>query len=675
MEYHQYPHESIGSERRESPSLLKVNLTQQNEETRGSSTCPVFENKLPQSAEYTLAPNPPSILVSPQSDPPKGTSNTAPLSWVARILDTWFYEMLATVFSVGCFVAILGILAAYDGKATPKFAYSLTLNTVISILATASKVSLVFVVGECTGQLKWLWFYHDSKRRRLDGMQLFDSASRGPLGALMVLFSHKGRSIVSLGALVMLLSIPYDAFVQQILTYPIRNTVTATSSSNAPTQRATSLLLPLLQDDEEDIVQMGQWSDTFLVNPTCPSGNCTWPLYTSVEMCSECRDITNETAVSCPALPVTSNMTYDGKTVSCHVETPRGYGPTELTLFPPDDDGFRVSIPEQIAWSQMLSSWATGERPYPAVAMAHAEIDIADEAKYRDGYADDLDVGGILEVTKATECTLNLCSRRYNMTVSNGVVSLQKSAPNYGRQFWIDKRNGTAISGKHPEWDLSSLFVRTNFSTCWSPATGNNDTNDDDVSAINLSRLTNTTWADASQLAFCPVAEFVGAQYMEGEKRREWTSGTGVVSEDRLVDASIKRIRTIGLENVIRNIAASYTKQALMASNSTVQGTIFNPEVYVSVDWLWILLPAAVTALGVVFLAATMFVNWRGGLRLWKTSILAVLYHGLTRFGGDEQEGYVRGARNATVSQMETSAQGVSVRLTAVDEKRGLMLD
>jgi hypothetical protein len=35
---------------------------------------------------------------------------------------------------------------AYDGKPTPKFAYSLTFDTLISILATISKASLVFMI-------------------------------------------------------------------------------------------------------------------------------------------------------------------------------------------------------------------------------------------------------------------------------------------------------------------------------------------------------------------------------------------------------------------------------------------------------------------------------------------------------------------------------------------------
>ncbi|KAJ0420573.1 hypothetical protein BJY00DRAFT_312991 [Aspergillus carlsbadensis] len=610
------------------------------------------------------------------SDPLKGTP-ASNLPKTLRILDTWFYEILATIFSVGCFVAILGVLLAFDGKPTPKFAYSLTLNTVISILATASKASLVFMIGECTGQLKWLWFYNKGaeRKRRLDGMQLFDSASRGPLGAFWVLFEHKGRSLVSLGALVMILSTPYDAFVQQILTYPIRNTVLATNSAQAPASRAVSLLLPLLADDEEDIVQIGQWSDNFLVSPTCPSGNCTWPPFQSVEMCSQCSEITSETYIQCATFPANTTLDeFDGATRSCSIISPHGSGRMDITLYEASGAGdggyFYMDVPDEVVGSQILSGFAETDMPYPAVAMVHAEVGVANKSQYYDGYPRGLDVGTIFEVVKATECTLNLCARTYNLTTMNGVVDLRKSEPDYGRQFWINNKNGTIYPGKRAdEFDLGDAMVRTNHSTCWRPSSG-----DEPDSAVELAQPTNTTWVDASRSAFCPVSEFVAAGFLEGEKRVAFNSSDGVAIPERIVDAAIKRIRTVGLDESMRRIAASYTKQALLASNTTVDATVYVPEVYVSVEWLWILHPAALTALAVVFLASTMFVNRRQGLKLWKTSILAVLYHGLTRFGG-EDEYATEEDRNATVSRMGQTAQGVRVRLTTVDEKRGLMLD
>ncbi|KAJ5432121.1 uncharacterized protein N7458_011277 [Penicillium daleae] len=55
-------------------------------------------------------------------------------------------------------------------------------------------------------------------------MQSFDNARRGPLGALCLLFQHRGLSIASLGAIVTILAMALDPFVQQILSYPVQQT-------------------------------------------------------------------------------------------------------------------------------------------------------------------------------------------------------------------------------------------------------------------------------------------------------------------------------------------------------------------------------------------------------------------------------------------------------------------
>lgn len=35
------------------------------------------------------------------------------------------------------------------------------------------------------------------------------------------------------------------------------------------------------------------------VTPTCPTGNCTWPIYTSLGVCSQCFDVSHQVDTSC----------------------------------------------------------------------------------------------------------------------------------------------------------------------------------------------------------------------------------------------------------------------------------------------------------------------------------------------------------------------------------------
>jgi hypothetical protein len=94
------------------------------------------------------------------------TPRRAPTAnWFYRItLDTWVPEILALFVSAASIVAITSILKYYDSTKSPKLPYGITLNAIISILATVSRSMLIFAVSMCIGQLKWCW-YHERKRR------------------------------------------------------------------------------------------------------------------------------------------------------------------------------------------------------------------------------------------------------------------------------------------------------------------------------------------------------------------------------------------------------------------------------------------------------------------------------------------------------------------------------
>jgi hypothetical protein len=94
------------------------------------------------------------------------TSHQAPTgSWFYRItLDTWIPEILALFISAIPIVAITAILKFYENEKRPELSYGITLNAIVSILATASRSMLIFAVSMCISQLKWCW-YHERKRK------------------------------------------------------------------------------------------------------------------------------------------------------------------------------------------------------------------------------------------------------------------------------------------------------------------------------------------------------------------------------------------------------------------------------------------------------------------------------------------------------------------------------
>lgn len=100
-------------------------------------------------------------------------------------LDWWMGELLAILLSIIAFFAVIIILLKYDDHPLPKLPHNVPLNFVVSTLATVSKSSLLLAVASAFGQFKWLWM--SSKQRRLQDLQVFDEASRGPLGAFKLL--------------------------------------------------------------------------------------------------------------------------------------------------------------------------------------------------------------------------------------------------------------------------------------------------------------------------------------------------------------------------------------------------------------------------------------------------------------------------------------------------------
>lgn len=99
-------------------------------------------------------------------------------------------EVLAIFLSLSAFGALVFILRKYDGHMLPTLSHDVSLNFIVSSLAAVSKSSLFFVIAAAFGRFKWLWI--SSKERRLQDLQDFDEASRGPLGAAKLLISKKG---------------------------------------------------------------------------------------------------------------------------------------------------------------------------------------------------------------------------------------------------------------------------------------------------------------------------------------------------------------------------------------------------------------------------------------------------------------------------------------------------
>jgi hypothetical protein len=147
--------------------------------------------------------------------------------------DWWLPEILALIFSNMCLASIILVLRIVDdmqladwhsfvqGSVPYGYVMSIAPNSVISFLSTIAKSCLGFTATACISQVKW---YHiQNKRRSLASVQIFDDASRGPLGAISLLFTAEtASSVAAVGALITLAALVIDPFTQLVVTYPLK---------------------------------------------------------------------------------------------------------------------------------------------------------------------------------------------------------------------------------------------------------------------------------------------------------------------------------------------------------------------------------------------------------------------------------------------------------------------
>ena len=563
--------------------------------------------------------------------------------WDRPLLNTWLAESCALFFSASCLVAIAIVLKVHDSKVIPQVPLGLTLNSVVSILATGSKSSLLLAVAGTIGQLKWCWF--SDKPRELEDLQGFDDASRGPWGSLSLLCSLKVKSLASIGALITVLTLGYDPFVQQVLKYPVRQL--HTPSRETTTARTKVFVVDANTPHFGNALNAGIWSDeaSFQWDPPCPSGDCNWAPYRSVGWCSECEDITSRITVDdCPVEEWFDLSTANDTKLpplNCNLTLDQDSSVPFVLSGPPDIQPSLSSLhfATEISWLIHSSTGADG----PVIAGIEDPLLIFGQASVIYASADYPGEEPIIPTVKrAEQCALTPCARTYNMSVVNGKTRADIMDINYG------SLNFYSIPAFK---NLVSPFQRLEI-FCWQADPGNltwswvmppyepwnqwlpnvadryqNKTDDgfcdvrDYQTKISEALIGNATIS--GRLVFPGDGD---PDFWAWLHKYPYTKG-GVAPD--YTNVALQRITAANLSTVVGSIAASLTKLGLEDSNFTTYGNISTTQVYVKVEWNWLIFPMALEILGIALLVLTMIMSRFHKTRLWKSSVLPLLYHGL----------------------------------------------
>lgn len=241
------------------------------------------------------------------------------LTWIWR---EWLLEILACCLSLVPLVAIVITLAIHDGRFLPQWPFGISVNALVSVFAVILKGSMMLPVSEgesanaclcrdpfglissiAMSQQKWSWF---QKPRPLVHFADFDSASRGPWGSFKIIRKTHIKHLTSIGAVITILALASDPFIQQMVKY--RPTAESLDNSQVLTPRSNNYTrggvhtgagyasLDLLT---QAAIYKGVYDSYTSVRPTCLSGNCTFPEYRSLGMCSKCQDVMSSIKKNC----------------------------------------------------------------------------------------------------------------------------------------------------------------------------------------------------------------------------------------------------------------------------------------------------------------------------------------------------------------------------------------
>jgi hypothetical protein len=129
----------------------------------------------------------------------------------------WLLEILSMFASLCCTLALAFLLFTVQDQPYVNWKSYIGLNPTISTLTTVARGTLLLSASACLSQGKWL---HLVKRSKLQALEIFDQASRGPLGALkIVLKSRTYLGLPTLAAAITVLALAIGPFTQQVVQY------------------------------------------------------------------------------------------------------------------------------------------------------------------------------------------------------------------------------------------------------------------------------------------------------------------------------------------------------------------------------------------------------------------------------------------------------------------------
>lgn len=397
-------------------------------------------------------------------------------------LNAWSWEIVLLIFAAGLLASVFVALGQQDGKPSQGWALpknfeslnlalprNLSLNTLVAILSTFLRASMVATAASIISQGKWVWYWDKTvPARPLRNLQHFEDASRGIWGSIKLLPIVLRHSVAALvAALIIILSFSIGPFIQQSVRTVAQEIAVEGQMSSLPVTYSMKLTSDYSFDLLDDIMFSSRVKPlifSILGNPStkdsnisadCSTGNCDFPSWengtptslgrfinaASVGVCNSCVNATPLTTTT------TQNVIYEGDEY--------------VTTFLPN--GMKIDQSgghESIAFTSGDLSWADqlyGQETRAPSRWAYVNVTVL---SYTLGQQ-----GGVSRFQKGAEslvCSLYPCLRAYSAFVRGGKLdeTVLQSTPLYP-----DIASGNNLSDMEPNCHFGTFseiwFLRT----------------------------------------------------------------------------------------------------------------------------------------------------------------------------------------------------------------------
>jgi len=601
----------------------------------------------------------------------------------AHIFKNWRMEISACFLFSTALVAITATLHPLQGEPLPKWPYQISVNTLISIYVVVLKGTILLVTAEGLGQLKWRWLQNN---RPLEDLVKYDQATRGPLGALNLLWRLRLRHpLSSAGALITFVILAVDPFTQQIIHYydcsvPMNGLQATIPRTNFYIQRDWRDWNKSSQDPGmngwvepglQAAISDGIISPNGLVSFECLTGNCTFKKeYDTVGYCSSCTDVTKNLTIRSTIVKSNYTGVFLDNTTNSNGTTSGIMGNTNISVSTSLPSGLSVSTYPGTKFN--LTAMGVFGKPEGLEDLYQVEIISGKQFLLFDPATGQPPTGCDTAATNdtwyckgygAASCSLSPCVRSYSSTIEAGELhETRVSTSNSTRSSWghtvppppnrsdpvptiyrpyLGMVDTTCLSA-HERQSLLNVGYHLDSSTRWlaynltfDPQSQNISSNASFPESMLVSEciyiidhlLVVTLWETYLKDFFQATVEGDSfnsdvIETLRGSQNLQTIYNYGDVSFDRVN-------RTF--QNISDSITSFFRQNSVSKFNDPAKGVVMHNRTCLSVQCAWLAFPSILVLLTLIFFVAIIIDTRPMGNRapVWKSSPLALAFHGL----------------------------------------------